>query len=100
MISPNHYENKPEIGQFAPTSSDEVRGTIKYVSAKKTPGRDRITNRASKHVPLNATVYSHHNWDFKNSVLSETFENKQRLFNIHYSIFNIKEIKNKKNGKR
>lgn len=36
------YENEPEIGQLATTSPDEVRDIIKYVSAKKAPGRDKI----------------------------------------------------------
>lgn len=51
------YENEPEIGQLATTSPDEVRDIIKYVSAKKAPGRDKITNRAIKHLPLKAIVY-------------------------------------------
>lgn len=54
----NDWDNVPEnIQSLAPTSPDEVKNIIKYVSAKKAPGRDRISNRAIKHLPQKAIVF-------------------------------------------
>lgn len=51
------FKDEPEFGQLALSSPDEVIGINKYLSAKKTPGRNNISNRAIKHLPLKTTVY-------------------------------------------
>lgn len=73
------YKNESEKGHPAPTSLDQGRYIIKYVSAKKSPARDN--NFESSDEILTAEGHSHHKWDFKNLFLPETVKARRVNYN-------------------